>query len=171
MAPELFSGDSKPSKEADMYAFGMVVYEVIAGTRPYGKRRLFEIPMLTGQGLRPSRPDDPMPTGFCQGTWEFVERCWDENQTERPSARAALEHFKQVAKISTFVDPGPTIRIDEPAGETPSRLENSSRGLCEYRGPSTHPLSNSTPSRTVCPTSESLGQAPTGGFLHACTDQ
>ena len=154
-----------------MYAFGMVVYEVIAGTRPYGKRRLMEIPMLTGRGLRPSRPDGPMPTGFRRGTWEFAERCWDENRTQRPSATAALEHFEKVAKTSTVVDPGPTIRIHEPADEAPSRLENSSRGLCEYHRPSTHPLSNSTPSRTVCPASQSLGQAPTGGFRHACTGQ
>ena len=139
MAPELFSEDAKPSTEADMYAFGMVVYEVITGARPYGQRKLLEIPVLTVRGLRPSRPEDPMPVGFGQGTWEFAERCWDENQTQRPSARAALEHFERVAKTSTVVDPGPTIRIRGPAGEATSRLENSSRNFCEYRGSSTAP--------------------------------
>jgi serine/threonine protein kinase len=139
MAPELFSEDAKPSIKADMYAFGMVVYEVITGARPYGQRKLMEIPVLTVQGLRPSRPEDPMPTGFGQGTWEFAERCWNENQTQRPSARAALGHFTRVAETSTVVDPGPTIRIHEPAAEPPSRLENSSRNLCECRGPRTAP--------------------------------
>ena len=42
MAPVLFSEDAKPSAEADMYAFGMVVYEVITGARPYGQRMLTE---------------------------------------------------------------------------------------------------------------------------------
>ena len=28
MAPELFDGKSRPSKESDVYAFGMVIYEV-----------------------------------------------------------------------------------------------------------------------------------------------
>jgi len=137
MAPELFSEDAEPSTEADMYAFGIVVYEVITGARPYGQRKLMEIPVLTVHGFRPSRPEDPMPIGFGQGTWEFAERCWDENRTQRPLARAALEHFERVAKTSTIVDPGPTIRIRGLAGGAPSRLENSSRNLCEYRRPST----------------------------------
>ena len=108
--------DAKPSKEVDMYAFGIVVYEVITGTRPYGKRKLMEIPSLTVQGLRPSKPEDPMPAGFGQGTWEFAERCWDEDQTERPSARAALEHFERVARTSTVVGAGLAIRVREAAG-------------------------------------------------------
>ena len=28
MAPELLDGESRPSKESDIYAFGMVIYEV-----------------------------------------------------------------------------------------------------------------------------------------------
>ena len=137
MAPELFSTDAEPSKEVDMYAFGMVVYEVITGARPYGKRKLMEIPVLTVRGLRPSKPDDPIPAGFGQGTWEFAERCWDEDQTERPSARAALKHFERVAKTSTIVEAGLAIQIREPAGGAASRLEGSSRNLCECHGPST----------------------------------
>jgi len=150
MAPELFSEDAKPSTEADMYAFGMVVYEVITGARPYGQRKLMEIPALTIHGLKPSRPEDPMPIGFGQGTWEFAERCWDGNRTQRPLARAALEHFERVAKSSTIVDPGPTIRI-QPTGGAPSRRENSSRNLCEYRRPSTKPLSNPPKARLFAP--------------------
>ena len=101
MAPELLSEGARPSKEADMYAFGMVVYEVITGAHPYGKRKLAEIPVLTAQGVRPCKPEDPMPVGFGQGTWEFAEKCWDEDQSRRPSARAAMEHFEQAARTST----------------------------------------------------------------------
>ena len=132
MAPELFSTNAEPSKQADMYAFGMVIYEVITGARPYGKRKLVELRLLTTQGLRPCKPEDPMPIGFGQGTWEFAERCWEENRTKRPSAREALDHFERVARTSTVVGPGLTIR--EPVGEVPPRPENSSRNLCEYRG-------------------------------------
>ena len=100
MAPELLSEGAKVSKEADVYAFGMVVYQVIAGAHPWKVLR------LTIQGSRPSRPEAPAPVGFDQGTWEFAERCWDENPTQRPSARAALGHFERVARTSTVVDPG-----------------------------------------------------------------
>ena len=139
MAPELISSGAKTSKEADMYAFGMVVYEVIAGTHPYRLRKVWEIPILTIQGSRPSRPEAPVPAGFGQGTWEFAERCWDENPTQRPSARAALEHFERVARISTVVDPGLSIRVQEPVDGPSSRTEGSSRNFCEYHGWSTVP--------------------------------
>ena len=116
MAPELHSEGAKLSKEADMYAFGMLVYEVIAGAQPYRLHKVWEIPMLTVQGWRPPKPEAPVPAGFGQGTWEFAERCWDGNPTWRPSARAALKHFGRVVKISMVVDPGTAIRIQEPAG-------------------------------------------------------
>jgi len=86
-----------------MHAFGMVVYEVIMGVSSRRVRRLLEIPALNIQGSRPYRPKDPTPVGFGQGTWEFAERCWDENQTQRPSAGAALEHFERVARTSTTI--------------------------------------------------------------------
>ena len=113
MAPELLSEGSNASKEADMYAFGMVVYEVITGARPFGNRRQVELPSLTLLGVRPSRPEDPTAVGFSQGTWEFAERCWDGNPGRRPSSRETLEHFERVAMVSTDVDPGPTIKVHE----------------------------------------------------------
>ena len=74
MAPELFSDGAEVSKEADMYAFGMVVYEVVTGTRPFGYRRHLELPALTIGGSRPARPEDPVDVGFGHGTWGFIER-------------------------------------------------------------------------------------------------
>ena len=129
MAPELISPGGKVSKEADMYAFGMVIYEVIAGTHPYRRRKMWDIPMLTIQGSRPSRPEASESAGFDPGTWEFAERCWDENPTQRPSAGAALEHFERVARTSTTVDPGPAIWI----------RELPSPDFCECPGSSTVP--------------------------------
>ena len=118
MAPELFCPDDRVSKEADMYAFGMVVYEVIAGARPYGPRETREIQILTIQGWRPPRPDAPMPAGFDQGTWELTELCWGGNPAQRPSARTALEHFERVARTSTVVDPSPALRVQEGASKS-----------------------------------------------------
>ena len=139
MAPELLREDANLSKEADMYAFGMVVYEVIAGAQPYRLRKVWEIPMLTIQGSRPPRPEAPVPAGFGQGTWEFVERCWDGNPTRRPSAGAALDHFERVARLSTVVDPGPAIQIQEPSGGSSSRPETNSGDFGNCHGHSTAP--------------------------------
>ena len=136
MGPELFSEGAMPSKEADMYAFGMVIYEVVTGARPFGKRRMQELLPLTG-GVRPNKPEDPVAIGFGQGTWEFAERCWDENPERRPTAREALEHFEHVAKTSTVIDPGSTIRSDEVTSESTSRLESTFIDYGKCRGPHT----------------------------------
>lgn len=111
-----------------MYAFAMVVYEVLTGTKPFGAHKVVELPMLTLQGSRPPRPEDPVGIGFGQGTWEFVEKCWDKDPKQRPTVREAQEHFERVAETSTVVDPGPTIPVHEPVNP---RQEGSSRNLCE----------------------------------------
>ena len=130
MAPELFARGAKPSKEADMYAFGMVVYEVVTGARPFGQRRAIELPVLATKGIRPNRPEDPVAVGFGRGTWEFAEKCWDAKWEQRPTAREAVEHFGRVARTSTVVNPGPTIP------EVPSGLDGSPQSHCECRGSS-----------------------------------
>lgn len=131
MAPELFEKDAKPSKEADIYSFGIVAYEVITGTRPFAQYGMGELLLRVPQGLRPARPDGPVPIGFGQGTWEFAERCWDGNPAQRPSAKAVLEHLKRVVVTSTLVEPGPGIPIHGPVSNAPSRPENSSGNSSE----------------------------------------
>ena len=106
MAPELFSQGTRASKQADIYAFGIVVYEVITGTYPFDAATSL-------QGSRPPRPEDPVGVGFGQGTWEFVERCWDEDPGQRPTAREALEHFEYISRNSRKVDPGPMMPVSE----------------------------------------------------------
>ena len=58
MAPELFSNDPELSKETVMYAFGMVIYEVVTGARPLGQRRMTELLLLNARDTRPNRPED-----------------------------------------------------------------------------------------------------------------
>ena len=130
MAPELFSQDARASKQADMFAFGMVVYEVIAGTSPFRRHRMTETPALILQGRRPPKPEYPAAIGFGQGTWGFAERCWDEDPARRPTARNSLEHFEHAAIYSKDVDPGPKVPVPEPVHPRPG---SSSKNLCECR--------------------------------------
>ena len=133
MAPELFRKSAEPSKEADIYAFAMVVYGVVTGTRPFGRYKMVELPVLTTQGLRPTKPEDPVVVGFGSGTWEFIEKCWDQSCEERPTAGAAVEHFERVAATSTDVDPGPVLRPDAVDDETFLMADDSLKSICECR--------------------------------------
>jgi len=132
MAPELCRGVARSSKAADIYAFGMVVYEVITGARPFGQRALNELLFITTQGWRPARPESPADM-FDQEMWEFIEKCWDEDSEQRPTAEEALEHFECVAATSTDVDPGPVLAARGAVVEMSSGLDTGSRSFRECR--------------------------------------
>lgn len=117
MAPELLlptkfgSQSGRPSKQGDVYAFGMVVYEVLTGRTPFAGegRWMAEIVMHIAEGKRPGKPENAEDIGFGRGTWELVQRCWHENRDERPAAEEIHAHFQSVARASTVVPPGPTV--------------------------------------------------------------
>ena len=96
-APELFVRGARHAKETDIYAFGVVVYQVIIGTHFPPSPWAVDVP----------RPEGPAACGFGQGTWEFVEKCWDKDHKKRPTVEEALEHFERVAVPPTLFDPSP----------------------------------------------------------------
>lgn len=151
MAPELFRKDSKPSQEADIYAFGMVVYEVVTGTRPFRQYKMVELPVLTTQGLRPTKPEDSVVVGFGPGTWEFIEKCWDQRCEGRPTAGEAVEHFERIAVTSTDIEPGPVLWPDAVDDETSFPTDDSLQSICECHltGPITHASSDELLSQII----------------------
>ena len=134
MAPELLSPgkfglpNGRVSKEADIYAFGMVVYEVLTGRTPFAGegRWLPEIIMGVMLGNRPSKPENAEDIGFGKGTWELVQRCWDENRNRRPMVDSISKHFKHVATTSKVVPPVSAISVSEVERPTVSEPNSSS---------------------------------------------
>lgn len=51
-APKVISGDVVVSEKADVYDFGMVVYEFTTGTHSFGRHTLEELKVIAPQGLR-----------------------------------------------------------------------------------------------------------------------
>lgn len=119
MAPELifppkFGLDRlRLSKEADIYAFGMVVYEIVTGVRPFGIENLrAEVAMWEAvNGRRPMRPVNAETIGFGRGVWELVEECWNEDRMRRPMARDVRHHLSDVGSRSPTVRPGPVVEV------------------------------------------------------------
>ena len=86
MAPEVISSDHFNTK-ADVYAFGILMYEVIGGKRAYdgllhGKKKLtlFQLKKKVEEGLRPEI-DFPIKKGLRR----MIEKCWSEDPKERPT--------------------------------------------------------------------------------------
>ena len=97
MAPELLFpakfGLSKevPSKEADVYVFGMTVYQVLTGKWPFFPRRETEVMLAVVSGERPPKPENAEGTGMTEVVWELLRECWREDRTTRPSISNILK--------------------------------------------------------------------------------
>lgn len=134
MAPELLHPqmfglrNARVSKQTDIYAFGIVVYEVLTGCPPFGAggRRQTEIILRVIEGQRPSKPDKAEDIGFGGGTWGVVQQCWNQDRRKRPTADDIREHFRCVAGTSRVVPPGPTVPNRKPGHATTSESDSSS---------------------------------------------
>ena len=113
MAPELLAparfgrAGSRPTQPADIYALGMVVYEVLTGFDPFYDLNLgpYEVVLRVSVGKRPNKPGNAEGIGFGSGTWELVQECWKTKPTKRPTIERVLQHLEQVSESSTFVAP------------------------------------------------------------------
>lgn len=115
MAPELLNPEkfgerkSRPTKPADIYAFGMVIYEVLTGSDPFYDQADLQLAHNVPDGLRPIKPSNAKDIGFGNGTWELVTNCWKANSTKRPPTERVLSHLRQVSSSSTDNPPTPQI--------------------------------------------------------------
>ena len=99
MAPELLK--NKPfSKEVDVYAFGIVLWEIFAREVPWNAMDPRDIITKVGSGERPEIPRYDCPD-FIQS---MISSCWSQNPSNRPS-------FKEVHKqLSEWTPPVSHIR-------------------------------------------------------------
>ena len=105
MAPELLLptkfGLSKavPSKEADIYALGMAIYQVLTGKRPFLQRRKARIICAVILGERPAKPENAEKIWVTEFVWNLLVECWMEDRTMRPNASDTLRRL-DVSSIS-----------------------------------------------------------------------
>ena len=126
MAPELLDPEhfgkenSRPTQPGDIYAFGMVIYEVLTGFdhfdvrkfRQYAQYWRYQFALRVVDGVRPTKPDNMETIGFGSGTWELVEECWTKESTGRPTTERTHAHLACVAASSTIVGPTPRMSCD-----------------------------------------------------------
>jgi len=97
MAPEQASGDPRVDHRADIYAFGIMAYEVLAGAHPFADHATPQELLAAHLGetpapLSPRRPELPATLTA------LVMRCLEKDRTRRPqSAREILDALATVA--------------------------------------------------------------------------
>jgi hypothetical protein len=104
MSPELLEAhqlgtkDSRPTKESDCYALGMVIYEVLSGQAPFAPYKDFIVMRKVIEGERPERPEGVKGEWFVGDLWETLEMCWAAEPESRPSIQAVFECLEQVPR-------------------------------------------------------------------------
>ncbi|KAJ0400766.1 hypothetical protein ATCC90586_002042 [Pythium insidiosum] len=80
-APEVIRHESYDEK-ADVYSFGIVLWELVERRDPYAELNAFQVPLLVANdGLRPADFTRPAPLGLA----ELMKQCWDSNPDQRPT--------------------------------------------------------------------------------------
>lgn len=101
-APELLDGPKHITPKADVYSFGMVMYEFLTMDRPYmgfpGWRDIVAgnfgpdlVAIWAMQGHRPSIP------ASCPQVWSALMReCWSHKPSDRPTFREVAQRLKAI---------------------------------------------------------------------------
>ena len=96
--PDLFDlKDSRPTKESDCYALGMVIYEVLSGQVPFAQSKEFIVMRKVIEGERPERPEGAEGVWFTDVLWETLIQCWAEQPKSRPGIEGVLECLGRVS--------------------------------------------------------------------------
>lgn len=94
MAPELLREESSNTTESDIYAFGVVIFEIFSRKEPYqGERPSAVLKLVKDKEVRkrPKMPDQCPPEII-----SLVSSCYEDDPALRPTAAAIDMMFKQI---------------------------------------------------------------------------
>jgi len=98
LAPELLSGRGSYSQATDVYAFGIIMCEIIAEEKPFHNiLHDRQLALRIFRGLRPEiTKDTPQ---FYQN---LMRKCWHADPTQRPSAKEIKYQLKIGEEFRNF---------------------------------------------------------------------
>lgn len=97
MAPEMILGN-EPTEKVDVYAFGIVMWELVTRTIPFEKIPLESLPVLIGtENITPEIPES---TNIPEGLIDLMQSCWHKDPESRPSVWEILNHISFI--IQTY---------------------------------------------------------------------
>jgi len=82
LAPEVLNGRGSYSQATDVYAFGMIMWEITSGEKPFQEfNHDTELAVQISKGARPQITEDT--PQFYQN---LMQKCWDSDPAKRPTA-------------------------------------------------------------------------------------
>lgn len=93
MAPEVINSEPY-SLAADIYSFGIVLWEIAARETPYKGVMPIEIPVRVLKGDRPDL--NLIGPAVPSGIKDLMRKCWDQNPKVRPTFRQIIEELEVI---------------------------------------------------------------------------
>ncbi|KAH0795702.1 TKL family protein kinase [Histomonas meleagridis] len=95
MAPELLSSTPNYSFKVDVYAFGILLWELASGQVPYhGMDAAQIISQVVTNDIRPAMPNDVNP-----GMRDLITHCWDRDPKVRPSFAEIVQRIQSCEAV------------------------------------------------------------------------
>jgi tRNA A-37 threonylcarbamoyl transferase component Bud32 len=93
LAPECLRGETQSAK-SDVFAYGLVVWEMVSGTPPYlGVEPLEAARRVLEEGVRP-----PIPSHCLRQYAAIIQACWADAPAARPSFEKIINLFETTTK-------------------------------------------------------------------------
>ena len=101
MAPEQAAGDPATDERADLYAWGVMAYELLAGRHPFAGKTSPQALMAAHFNETPVRLRTPVPASLAA----LVARCMEKDPAQRPASATAV-----LAALDTSTTGAPAVR-------------------------------------------------------------
>eukprot|EP01124_Arcella_intermedia_P019012 TRINITY_DN26133_c0_g1_i1.p1 TRINITY_DN26133_c0_g1~~TRINITY_DN26133_c0_g1_i1.p1 ORF type:complete len:409 (-),score=85.07 TRINITY_DN26133_c0_g1_i1:108-1334(-) len=79
IAPEIYNNKKLYSEKADVYSYGIILWELLMREMPFGDTETFTIPVLVTKGKRPK-----IPKHTAKEWSKLIEKCWHQKPEKRP---------------------------------------------------------------------------------------
>jgi serine/threonine protein kinase len=94
MAPELINGSTNYTSKVDVYAFGMLLFEIMCREPPFVDFDRGELQALVTRGVRPEVPPD-VPKFYIR----MSESCWDSDPSLRPDFESLILDLQEYGQL------------------------------------------------------------------------